>query len=87
MFICGAGFRFAPQFFQTGDKGMKYTIIFSDRRTPVIQQQYDKIEDAEKRFAELEQKSAKHYPIVIVGIDEDGAYHDLAKKEESTEGV
>lgn len=62
---------------------MKYTIIDGERKTPFIQQQYDKLEDAEKRFAELQQKSARHYPIVIVGIDETGAHVDLAKKEET----
>lgn len=66
---------------------MKYTIIDGEKKTPFIQQQYDTLKEAEDRFAELQKKSAKHYPIVIVGVDETGAYVELPKEEPVTKEV
>jgi len=59
---------------------MKYTIIDSKKKTLFIQQNYDKIEEAQKRLEALNQKFASRYSLAIVGVDADGNFQDLADK-------
>jgi hypothetical protein len=70
---------------------MKYTIIDSKKKSPFIQQSYDSIEDANKRLQELNDKF-RHRLILdetnpsclrlsVVGIDEKGAFQELAPAE------
>jgi len=69
---------------------MKYTIIDSAKKKAFIQQAYDSVEEATKRldglgvkFAgrlKLEEKDSGCLRLAVVGVDEDGEYHDLTPK-------
>lgn len=70
---------------------MKYTIIDSKTRTPFIQQNYDSVEDANKRLQELNDKfrhrlmldetNPSCLRLSVVGVDDKGTFQDLAPTE------
>ena len=69
---------------------MKYTIIDSGKKKAFIQQAYDSVEEATKRldglsvkFAgrlKLEEKDSGCLRLAVIGVDDDGEYHDLTPK-------
>ena len=70
---------------------MKYTIIDSKKKSPFIQQNYDSIEDANKRLQELNDKFRHRLTLddanpgclrlSVVGVDDKGAFQELAPAE------
>lgn len=77
---------------------MKYTIINTETQRVFIQQQYDKIEDANKRLGELKAKFAtsalnpeirlcgrdgEKHGLAVVRVDDSGAIHPLTDKPET----
>lgn len=70
---------------------MSYTIVTSDKKTRFIQQDYATVEEAQKRLDALGEKfgqrlinkEGEKYSLVIVGVDEDGGFHELTESKES----
>jgi len=56
---------------------MKYTIVYGDPQTPFIQQRYETIEEAQARLKALKVKFGEKYALVIVSVDDQGAFHPL----------
>ena len=50
-----------------------------------IQQNYDALDDANKRLAALKQKFAERYSLAIVGVDDEGNFHQLASKKQEAD--
>lgn len=59
---------------------MKYTIIDSKKKTPFIQQNYEKLEEAQARLDALKVKFKDNYSLAIVGVDADGNFQELTDK-------
>lgn len=59
---------------------MKYTVIDNKKKTLFIQQNYEKLEEAQTRLDALKAKFAGRYSLAIVGVDADGNFQDLADK-------
>jgi hypothetical protein len=56
---------------------MKYTIVYSDPWAIFIQQHYDTLEEAQARLKALKVKFGEKYTLVIVSVDDQGAFHAL----------
>lgn len=59
---------------------MKYTIIDSDKNTRFVQGDFDSLEAAFRRRAHLEEKFPNRFALAVVGVDDDGAFHELSEK-------
>lgn len=62
---------------------MKYTIINTEKTTPFIQERFDELADAKVKLGKLKAKNADRYPIAIVGVDNDGNFHELTETQET----
>ena len=70
---------------------MKFTIIQTDRQTAFIQQQYATLEESKKRLDELnakfgnrlKNKADENYSLAIVGVDDEGQFHELTEAQEA----